>query len=257
MKPRSTADIPRRANVSEIRQELMDKYGYTHDAANDVLRYTVRAKAERNHDSEWKTPHSEGFITVRYHGLSRFTVEDHREFPRKRVAQQREMEYNRRSKGLPDRNRQDRRGTHMPPARGRRSTAKVEPPEVEASQNGEVDYQKYLDKDLSPTMSDYVEWFEDNVAALEDVPVDKLLALGSSLYPHFQKSEFNISRREERRGARAPEPEPEPEPAKPAGRAGRGRGRAAAPEPEPEPAPAPARRGRGRSAAKAGAEAPY
>jgi hypothetical protein len=140
----------------------------------------------------------------------------------------------------------------MPPARGRRSTAAAAAPPAEPESNGEVDFQKYLDKDLSPTMSDYVEWFEDNVASLEDVPIDKLLALGSALYPHFQKSDFNIDRREARKAARAPEPETEPA-AKPA----RGRPRrAAAPEPEPEPAPAPARKGRGRAKAAA-AEAPY
>jgi hypothetical protein len=101
-------------------------------------------------------------------------------------------------------------------------------------------------------MTDYVTWFEDNVASLDDIPVDKILTLGSSLYGHFQKSEFNVSRREARRAAR--EPDPEPEPVKPAGR-GRPR-RTAAPEPEPEPAPAPARRGRGRSKPST-AEAPY
>jgi hypothetical protein len=147
----------------------------------------------------------------------------------------------------------------MPPAaRGRRSaTRSAPPPEPEPEQNGEFDYQRYLDKDLSPTMADYVTWYEENVAALEDVPVDKLLTSGVYLYGHFQKSDFNIQQREARRAARAPAPEPEPEPVKPAGR-GRPRGRAAAaPEPEPEPAPAPARRGRGRTAARAGAEAPY
>jgi len=143
----------------------------------------------------------------------------------------------------------------MPPAKGRRSTTAAKPaPAPEPSQNGEVDYQKYLDKDISPTMSDYIEWFEENVAALEDVPVDKLFVLGSSMYGHFQKSEMNITRREARRAARQPAPEPEPEPAKPAGRARHGR---SAPAPEPEPAPAPARRGRGRIARAATAEAPY
>jgi hypothetical protein len=146
----------------------------------------------------------------------------------------------------------------MPPARGRRAATQPAPaPEPEPENNGQVDFQKYLDKDLSPTMSDYVDWFEENVASLDDVPVDKILALGSSLYPHFQKSEFNVSRREARKAERAPEPEPEP--AKPAARSGR-RGRPAAqpePEPEPEPTPAPARRGRGRQPKAAAAEAPY
>jgi hypothetical protein len=111
-------------------------------------------------------------------------------------------------------------------------------------------------------MADFVTWFEDNVASLDDLPVDKILTVGIATYGHFQRSDFNVNRREERRAARQstrPDPEPEPEPAKPAGR-GRSR-RAAAPEPEPEPEPAaPTRRGRGRSTrsgARAGAEAPY
>jgi hypothetical protein len=247
-------EIPRRANVTEIRAELIDKYGYTYDDANDVIKYTAEHKNTYGHDSEWKVPGAEGYITVRYHGLSRFTLEDHREFPKKGLAIQRRVEYTRTSKGLPDGKHTTRRNSHMPPAKGRRAAAAAAPPAPDPEENGAVDYQKYLDKDLSPTMSDYVEWFEDNVANLDDVPVDKLLVLGSSLYPHFQKSDFNIERREARRVERAPAPEPEPEPAKPA-RGGRSRRAAAAPEPEPEPAPT--RRGRGRAKAAAGAEAPY
>jgi hypothetical protein len=245
-------EIPRRANVTEIRKELMETYGYDYDGANDVIYYTVHNNTSPN--SEWKTPNAEGFITVRYHGLSRFTLEDHREKPRKGVAIQDRMEYTRKGKGLPARKSTvstTQRNTRMPPAKGRRAAAAAAPPAPDPEENGQVDFQRYLDKDLSPTMADYVEWFEDNVAALEDVPVDKLLALGSSLYPHFQKSDFNIDRREARKAERAPAPEPEP--AKPAAR---GRRRAAAPAPEPEPAPAPASRRRGR-AAKPSPEAAY
>jgi hypothetical protein len=250
---RTRVPIPPRANVVEIRKELIETYGYTYDAANDVIRYTVERYKLVGKASEWKTPDAEGFITVRYHGLSRFTLEDHREFPKKALAISRRMAYTSGSKGIPARN-SARRDTSMPPAKGRRAATRSAPaPEPEPEANGQVDFQKYLDKDLSPTMADYVTWFEDNVAALEDVPIDKLLALGSSLYPHFQKSDFNIERRESRRVERTPEPEPEP--AKPA----RGRPRrTAAAAPEPEPAPAPARRGRSRgAAAKATAEAPY
>lgn len=254
--------VPRRANVTLIRKELMDEYGFDYDSANDVLYYTAEHWRTNGHRaSEWKVPDSEGFVTVRYHELSRFTLEDHRENSSgKSLPIRPDRGYNRGSKGLPDRKRQDeRKGTHMPPAaRGRRSATRPAPaPEPEPEQNGDFDYQRYLDKDLTPTMQDYVTWYEDNVAALEDVPVDKLVASAVYLYGHFQKSDFNISQREARRNARVPrEPEPEPEPAKPAGR-GRPRGRAAAPEPEPEPAPAPARRGRARGGSRAGAEAPY
>src|SRR5215469_10384727 len=242
--------------VRTIAAELMSEYGFSEDDAYFILNYTAADK--KRPSKEWKLRN--GFITIRYHGRARFTLEDHREtarkIPERRVAIHPRMAYTPEGKGNPAAH-PVRRDTHMPPARGRRSAPAPAPaPAPEPEENGQVDYQKYLDKELSPTMTDYVTWFEDNVAQLEDVPVDKLLVLGSSLYPHFQKSDFNIERREARRAERAPAPEPEP--AKPAARGGRSR-RAAAPEPEPEPepAPAPARRGRGRTAAKAGAEAPY
>jgi hypothetical protein len=91
----------------------------------------------------------------------------------------------------------------------RGSRARTAPEPEVAEQNGDAeDFGKYLDKPLTATMEDYVTWFEDNVAKLEDVPVDKLLTLGSTLYPKFQKSAFNQERREERAAAREPEPEP-------------------------------------------------
>jgi len=247
--------IPPRANVTLIRQELMNKYGYTYDDANDVLFYTADHWRRNGHKaSEWKVPDSRGYITVRYHELSRFTVEDHREIPVKPLDERRRIGYNRGSKGLPD-----RKETHMATAaRGRRPAARPAPvPEPEPEQNGEVaDFQRYLDKDFSPTMQDFITWFEDNVANLDDLEPDRILILSLNTYGYFQRSDFNIQRRAERRQARAAarEPEPEPEPVRPA-RSGRPRGRAAAPAPEPEPAPA--RRGRGRAAARAGAEAPY
>jgi hypothetical protein len=236
----------------------MDEFGFDYDDANYVIATTAQNTTSPN--SEWKTPHAEGFITLRYHGLSRFTLEDHTEKPDKPLPIKGRLEYNRSGKGLPDGKKAStshRRDTHMPPARGRRAaTAPAPAPEPEPEANGQVDFQKYLDKDLSPTMQDYVEWFEQEVASLDDVPVDKILVLGSSLYPHFQKSDFNIERREARKSAR--QPAPEPESAKPAAK---GRSRRAAPEPEPEPepdpAPAPAKRGRGRPARSAAAEAPY
>jgi hypothetical protein len=110
-------DIPRQANVIEIRKELMSKYGYTYNDANLVLLHTAEQHRLTGRDQEWKVPDAEGFITVRYHELSRFTIEDHREFPRKRVASRPDMEYNRSGKGLPARDRKGK-GNTMPPARG-------------------------------------------------------------------------------------------------------------------------------------------
>lgn len=124
----------------------------------------------------------------------------------------------------------------MPPARGRRAPAPpVEPEPV----NGEVDYGTYLDKAPTAKMTDYATWFEDNVASLKELGKSdpaRLLQLGSTLYPHFQKSEFNIEQSEKRRAERsAPEPEAEAPArtqrgargAKPAAATGRGRGRRA------------------------------
>ena len=143
----------------------------------------------------------------------------------------------------------------------RGSRARTAPEPEVAEQNGDAeDFGKYLDKPLTATMEDYVTWFEDNVAKLEDVPVDKLLTLGSTLYPKFQKSEFNQSRREERAAAR--EPEPEPEPAKPA-RGGRSTAKPATTKPAGRSTAKPATgrsTTRGRSTARAGAgtpEAPF
>lgn len=109
-----------------------------------------------------------------------------------------------------------RKGPTMPP-RKTRQTAPA--PEETASQNGEVDFQKYVEKNLTATMEDYVEWFEANVASLDDLPVDKILTLGVSLYSHFQRSDFNVERREARRAEREAtrqDAEDEPEPARPA-----------------------------------------
>jgi hypothetical protein len=243
--------------VLKVMHELVFKYGYEPNMAKFMLRYTADDTVKPS--KEWKTPSTDGFITLRYIDARHFGLEDHTEIqprkPRKGVAIHPRRGYTRESKvNLPP----ARRDSPMPAARGRRA-AQTAPPEPDPEENGAVDFQRYLDKDLSPTMTDYVTWFEENVAALEDVPVDKLLALGSSLYPHFQKSDFNISQREARKSARAPEPEPEPEP-EPV-RRGRGRPpKAAAAAPTPAPAPAPARRGRPRGSgakATAGAEAPY
>jgi len=117
----------------------------------------------------------------------------------------------------------------MATARGRRTA-----PEPEPASDGEPDFEIYLTKDLSATMTDYGTWFEDNVADLDKVDPARLLALGSTLYPYFQKSDFNVQRRQERRDARAADSTP-----------------------EPTPEPTPARRGRGsKNTAKAGTPAP-
>jgi hypothetical protein len=147
----------------------------------------------------------------------------------------------------------------MPPRKGARTApAAPETEPTEPEQNG-TDYSKYLDKDLTATMVDYAEWFEQEVctfADLADEP-ERILALGSTLYPRFQKSELNQTRRAARLAAREAEGTEDAEdeaPAKPTAR--RGTKAASAPASTGPAKPAP-RRSRGRATAAAGAEAPY
>jgi len=103
------------------------------------------------------------------------------------------------------------KGTTMPPKRTR-NTRQADP-EPEAPANGEVDYQKYVTKDFSATMADYITWMDANVPGWDKLEVDRILVLGVQLYSNFQKSDFNIEQREARRaerdqGGAAPEPAP-------------------------------------------------
>jgi hypothetical protein len=204
-----------------------------------------------------------GYVHIWYHGKDDagnhvFSVIEHiGDSPRRKVATGEIKDYTQGKTEMPGRSGRattNRRENKMP--RGRTRTAPE--PEVAAANGEAEDFGKYLDKPLTATMEDYVTWFEDNVAKLEEVPVDKLLALGSTLYPKFQKSDFNISQRE----ARAAEREPEPEPAKPT--RGRSTAKPAASKPAGRSAAKPAARSgrsttRGRSTAAAGAtpEAPF
>jgi len=155
------------------------------------------------------------------------------------------------------------KGKTMPPKRTR-NTRQADP-EPEAPANGEVDLQKYVTKDFSATMADYVTWMDENVPGWDKMEVDRILVLGVQLYSHFQKSDFNIERRAERRAERdqgAAEPEPaapatrtrstraKPAPAS-TGRAGARSGRAAG---NGKPPAKPAR-SRNRTTAPAGAAA--
>jgi hypothetical protein len=200
-----------------------------------------------------------GYVHVFYQGPGNgghlFSVVEHiGDSPRRKVATGEIKDYTQGKTEMPGQSGRattNRRENKMP--RGRTRTAPE--PEVAAANGEAEDFGKYLDKPLTATMEDYVTWFEDNVAKLEEVPVDKLLALGSTLYPKFQKSDFNISQRE----ARAAEREPEPEPAKPT--RGRSTAKSAASKPAGRSAAKSTGRSttRGRSTAAAGStpEAPF
>jgi hypothetical protein len=129
----------------------------------------------------------------------------------------------------------------MPPRGKRAAAAVVEEPEVEEVEGNPFDH--HLTKDLSPTMSDYADWFHENVTDIDELGKSdpgRLLALGSTLYPHFQKSDLNQNRRaarKEERAAAAPAAEEEaPAPAR-----AKGRGTATKTAAAPAKAAAPAR----------------
>jgi hypothetical protein len=143
----------------------------------------------------------------------------------------------------------------MPP---RKNTKPAPAPAPAAQDNGDLAtaVEKALNKEtFSATMSDYLDWFTDNVAdpasLAEDL--DRLMVMTLQFYGPFQRSDFNKTQREARAAERGT-PEPE-EPAKPA----RGRGRTTATAPAGKPATAgkaPARRSR-KPATAASGSTPY
>jgi hypothetical protein len=208
-----------------------------------------------------------GFVHVVYRGWSqewpyteRFQVYNHANPSPGKVARSQPARY---TSGRPQNQRKHMKEQVMParapaakPTRGRRPAPKPVEPEVEEE---EYDFTDYLTKDHTPTMADYVEWFTANVADPDELESDRLIVLGARLYNIFQKSQFNIDRREARRAERgqsrtaraaangegeeveAEEYEEEEAPAKPAAR--RGRGKTATPAAATVPA-RPARKGR-------------
>jgi len=214
---------PETANVLELIEAL--KAWFPESVIRDtIIPYTVQEQKRLGSGRDWKAGDDGGFVTIRYFGLSRFSLEDHTgNTHEKGLAKRVPSRYS--SGKATSRKRRERMAT----ARGRRTA-----PEPEPASDGEPDFEIYLTKDLSATMTDYGTWFEDNVADLDKVDPARLLALGSTLYPYFQKSDFNVQRRQERRDARAADSTP-----------------------EPTPEPTPARRGRGsKNTAKAGTPAP-
>ena len=237
--------------------------------ADALLRLTrdcrfPEAKARRVLNIAWEfgqkaEPCPGGYVHIWYHGKDDtdthiFSVVEHiGETTRKGVAQPADKDYTQ-GKTMPRRSgkaiNESTKGTAMPP---RKTRAAAPEPEVAEQNGGEVDFQKFVTKDLTPKMLDYVEWFEANVASLDKLEVDRILALGVSMYKYFQTSEFNVQRTEERRAEReaATEPAPAPEVAAPA-RSGRGRASAKPATAKPATAkPATAKPATGRAATKA------
>jgi len=246
--------------------QLQRKYDFSEAQARRILNIAW----EHEEDAE---PVPGGLIRITYHGLSETTAaprphiysisEDIGPARKRGLAEDSESEYPK-SKTTSQRREPRKKGHEMArtaaaqptTGRGRRPAPKPDP---EPEQNGALDVQRFLTKPFTATMQDYVEWFETEVTPLADLRRDlpRILVLGVQLYgPYFQKSDFNVSRREERRAERASAAAPEPAQAarpargrkaatattEPATGTSRGRGRKpAAAKDEP---PAPARRGR-------------
>jgi len=231
---------PRISNVPEIIAALR-RWFDEGEIRETILPFTAQDKQRPS--KEWKT--DDGFVILRYHGLSRFSLEHTVNTHKKGLAQRMPSRY---SSGKATSMR--RRKEMTMPARGRRQAAAPEP----EPQNGEVDFTTYLDKPFSPTMTGYIQWFEDNVSSLDDLEVDRILVLGSQMYTWYQKSDFNIQRREAARAARQAPAEPEEQTAPARGRRGAGK----APASKAPASKAPAAKGRGRQRAAAStSEAPY
>lgn len=119
----------------------------------------------------------------------------------------------------------------------------------------ERDLTPYVDKEPTVKLQDYHEWLENVLGIKIDI---QSMFLGVTLYPDFQRSDFNRNRTAERRAERAAEAEArsssngksETEDGSPAPKR---RGRPPKAAAEAEPAKAPKRRGR----PKAGAAAPF
>jgi len=117
------------------------------------------------------------------------------------------------------------------------------------------DLSGYKDKDPTAKMVDYHEWLEQELGIKMDL---RSVYVGVTLYPEFQKSDFNKERTAARRAERTagngtPAPAPAAEAPKP-----RGRPKGGTTGKREVPAPATAgKRGRGRPKASTTAAAPF
>jgi hypothetical protein len=226
---------------------LHSKYGFSETFARTLL-----AQASADGKALHGIPNGPGHVSVTCEGKGRYRVEKHSEISSAAIAQPGRMRYTSGNAKPPTITR--RKAKTMPP-RGKRAAQTA--PAVEEPEEAEVEgneFERHLTGDLSPTMQDFGDWYHENVADIDEMgktDPGRLLAHGSTLYPRFQKSELNITRRAARkaeRAAAAPAPAEEAEAAPAPAR--RGRGAATAPAATKAPATAKAGRGRGKPAAK-------
>jgi hypothetical protein len=250
----------------EARRELKQHWGLAPDIASNVLRIAreFRVTAE---------PVDGGYVTVTLVNNNSFTIERGKKEgaeSRQSVARRTAAPYTRAAtKPRPAVSRSARTTT---PAQGRTKAmaTKAAEPEVEETEDAAPDYTGYATKQPTATMTDFADWLLEEGAVAEDAVKNEALEhafregvrLGGTLRMEFQRSDFNVTRREERKAAReaaaAAEPEEEEAPAKAPARGGRGKATAAKPATtaaKPAAAKAPARGRRGKAAATAAA--PY
>jgi hypothetical protein len=120
-----------------------------------------------------------------------------------------------------------------------------------AESNGEVDYTIYATKDVTATMEDFAAWLNQEVGDLNKMDAVRIVSLAGTLRMEFQRSDFNVERRETRRTER----EADAEQAKAAREAAKAE--KASKEPSEPAATKPATRGRaaGGTTGKRGAAA--
>jgi len=215
---------------AELKKQLQTAYGMREDHAIRAVMIAdqmgLNAEATDN-----------GTVTIRpvKHKPEQYTLEDG--LPPEAAGRKPHMGYNKSNEPTP-------RGKDKKMAAKR--TAQAEPePEAEGR-----DLSAYADKEPTVKIQDYHEWLGEQ---FPDLDLDlQSVYLGVTLYPDFQKSDFNRTRTAQRREARAQDngaaDEAEAAPAK-------GRGKAAAAKPATGGTTGrrgkPAGRGRGRATADA------
>jgi hypothetical protein len=183
--------------------QLREKWGFDEDRAIRILAI-ARSIGPDYPDCE---PVTGGLITVTYRSRSAqepyphlYTIEEN---TGKRVAQPRTAGYTRtRSPVRETRTTADQKKVPKMPARARKAAAAPAPEPEVVEETAGPDLTTYLTKDYSPTMSDYLDWAAEQFGDLTQYDAERLFVLGTQMYPHFQKSDLNQSRKAERKAAR-------------------------------------------------------
>jgi hypothetical protein len=168
------------------------------------------AKARRLLNIAWEfgqkaEPCPGGYVHIWYHGIDDtdqhvFSVIEHiGRKAGKALAQSARKQYTERNSSKLT------LGETMPPRRRPAQTKQPEP-EVEETGNGSTSkldrLDKYLTGNITPTLTDYVEWFGANVTDPDKLDSERLIALAVTFYGEFQASDFNKDRKAERKAAR-------------------------------------------------------